>query len=337
MKILLDAVFINNSGGRVLLDLLIEELFTRKVEVYFLLDFRLKGEYPFLDVDKVTYLPNSLLKRHKFYQKNKNQFEKVLCFGNVPPTIKLDAKVYTYFHNSVLFYTGPEFPLKTALGYKLKSMIIRLCKKNTNKWLVQTQFMKSGLTKYWGINPDNIKLYPFFSHELVDHQNIERDNSSYYYISDGHPNKMHHHLLPAFAEVSKYYPNITLHLTVSSQYPKLIRAIEELNEKGVGIENMGWCNKEELKEIYQKGGFLIFPSSLESFGLGLIEAAQYGMPILASNLPFVHEVIKPSVTFDPHSIESISNAIMQSQEEKINKTELIISNTINELIYFLEQ
>lgn len=336
MKVLLDAIFINNSGGKVLLDYLIEEIIKREIDVYFLLDLRLQEEYPSIPKEKVTYLPNSLLKRHNFYKKHSGELQKVLCFGNVPPTLRLDAKVFTYFHNSVLFYTGPEFPFKTALAYKVKSWIIRLCQKNTDKWLVQTEFMKSGLSKYWGISPYSVDLFPFFSTQIIPQQEIKRDKYSYYYISDGHPNKMHHHLLNAFAIASSTCSNIKLHLTVSKQYPELIQTIEDFNKKGIAIENMGWCGKEKLKEIYQKGGFLIFPSSLESFGLGLIEAAQYGMPILASDLPFVHEVIRPSLTFDPHSVQSITDAIVKSQKEEVLRTELIVSSKVEDLIHLLK-
>lgn len=337
MIVLLDAVFINNSGGKVLLDCLVQEIHKRGLNVHFLLDARVEGSYPYLAASQVTYLPNSLTKRHKFYKKNKATLQTVLCFGNVPPTVRLKAQVYTYLHNSVLFYTGPEFPFKTALGYKLKSWIIRSFKRNTDRWLVQTEFMRSGLKNYWGIDFDKVDLYPFFSNIKEDTLSVDRNPNTYYFISDGHPNKMHHHLIPAFINASQKYPQISLGLTISPQYPELINLIEKANREGIAIQNMGWCSQDELQNIYRAGGYLIFPSSLESFGLGLIEAAQFGMPVLASNLPFVHQVINPSCTFDPMSIDSISEAIVKSQTKILPKTELRVQNKLDELIQLLEK
>jgi len=39
------------------------------------------------------------------------------------------------------------------------------------------------------------------------------------------------------------------------------------------------------------------------------EAAKHGCKVIASDLPYVHEIIQPSLTFDPYSVESTSNAI----------------------------
>ena len=36
----------------------------------------------------------------------------------------------------------------------------------------------------------------------------------------------------------------------------------------------------------------MFPSYIETFGLPLIEAAQFGIPIIVSNLDYAHEALK---------------------------------------------
>ncbi|WP_297338019.1 glycosyltransferase [Algoriphagus sp.] len=332
MKLLLDAIFINNSGGKVLLEYLIDEIENSGLGIHFLLDNRVRDHFAHLPESRTTFLPNSLKKRHNFYKKYKSELEYVLCFGNVPPTIKLKAKVDTYLHNSVLFYTGSEFEFKTAFSYKLKSWVVRYLKRNTDHWLVQTKFMEQGLQDHWGISPSQIKRIPFFKPIAETLGKKERNKNQLYYISDGHPNKMHHQLIPAFIQASKDHPQMSLYLTISQQYPQLIQQIEQAAAQGIKIKNLGWCDSTRLSEIYQTGGCLIFPSSLESFGLGLLEAAQYGMPVLASDLPFVHEVIKPSATFNPYSVESISKAIRLSQEKELPEPKLIISNSVVNLL-----
>lgn len=329
--ILLDAVFINNSGGKVLLDYLVPQLFEKYPDTFFLLDDRVKADFLFLPVDRVKFIKNSLLERHKFYKENPNTYSSVLCFGNVPPSVRLKAKVFTYLHNSVLFFTGPDFPLKTAIGYKVKSIIVRLLKGNTDFWCVQTSFMKSEMRSHWGIAQEKIIIAPFFKTFNLPEVS-SRNPYEYYFISDGHPNKMHLNLLEAFKKAFKNHPMISLNLTISSQYPELIKKVELLQNEGIAVKNLGWCSLDQLKSIYSTGGYLIFPSTQESFGLGLIEAAQYGMKVIASDLPFVHEVIEPSLTFDPMKIDSIALAIESSVVEKLPTTKLKIENGILELL-----
>jgi len=47
----------------------------------------------------------------------------------------------------------------------------------------------------------------------------------------------------------------------------------------------------ELLAYYKSATALLFPSVLESFGLPLIEAAAFGTPVFAADLPYAHEVL----------------------------------------------
>ena len=98
--LLVDAIYINNSGGLELLLTLISRLENLNTDVVYLFDNRcrkllsgkiLRGKYSFFDP--------SMLQRLVFYLHHRNTFSKILCFGNVPPPIKVNAIVYTYFHN----------------------------------------------------------------------------------------------------------------------------------------------------------------------------------------------------------------------------------------------
>ena len=48
---------------------------------------------------------------------------------------------------------------------------------------------------------------------------------------------------------------------------------------------------------------------MESFGLPLIEAKYHGLPILASELDYVRDVVAPVETFNPDSPISIARAV----------------------------
>ena len=95
-------------------------------KIYYLLDNRIKDNIQQIkDTNKVLYLPASFIKRHLFYKENKNLFSTVLCFGNLPPNIRLKAKVYTYFHQLLFLKIAGDLSAKQKVLYWLKTKILR--------------------------------------------------------------------------------------------------------------------------------------------------------------------------------------------------------------------
>ena len=90
-----------------------------------------------------------------------------------------------------------------------------------------------------------------------------------------------------------------------------------------------------VEELYKTNEFAIYPSLVESFGLPLIEAVNYDCKLIASDLPYVHSVVKPSFVFKPHSTKSISEAILQSVSTNLPKSEVLIENRLESLIALL--
>jgi glycosyltransferase involved in cell wall biosynthesis len=67
----------------------------------------------------------------------------------------------------------------------------------------------------------------------------------------------------------------------------------------------------ELDYAYRHASALIFASECEGFGLPLVEAMQYGLPVLASDIPVFHEIGAdyPTSYFDPHDPHALREAI----------------------------
>lgn len=332
--ILLDALYINNSGGKTLLDYLVFNLHHSGLQFFYLFDKRILGAYPFLSDDKCLYLPATLKNRYQFYKKNIQKFNKVFCFGNIPPTIKLKIPVYTYFHNVLFLDTSNAFSFKATIVLKLKAQIIKALKHNTNEWWVQSGEVKKKLQESWKIKSNKIKIMPFFSPLEVKNA-LPKEEKTFLYVSDGHPFKQHIQLLEAFSLLCQEQKNVKLRLTISSNYPQIINKINYLRDKGVLVENLGWLSREMLIQQYLKNQFFIFPSLRESFGLGLIEAAQAQLPIIAADLSYVHSVIEPLITFNPTSSKSMYLAMKQALSCSPLPSKLKTQNSIKLIIHHL--
>ena len=79
--------------------------------------------------------------------------------------------------------------------------------------------------------------------------------------------------------------------------------------------------------LYTQSKALIYPSLMESFGLPLVEASGLDMPIIASELDFVRDIVSPIQSFDPSSSTSIARAVRRYLEDPEDFIQLVDGNT----------
>lgn len=335
--LLLDTLYINNSGGKILLDYLIEELEKTGLPIHYLLDDRILGKHPAISKNEVTYLKASLLQRHKFYKKHKNRFIKVFCFGNVPPTLPLSATVYTYLHQRLFLELPASLSYKQRAVFFLKSKILQQSSKNTDFWVVQTNAMKDSLSKsviHSKTTP--VLVLPFYP-SLLTHRSTSPKKGHYCYVSSGSAHKNHIPLINAFAQFSSSHPNASLQLTVSKEFASLYTLIEQHIAMGCNIINHGQQDRANLARIYASCEYLIYPSLSESFGISIVEAIECGCKVIGANLPYMLEVCLPSLTFNPVRVDSILNVLEISAVNNDLPTRQLLTNQIDALLALLKE
>ena len=328
--VLVDAMYINSGGGKVLLDVLIEELENKQIDVFYLLDSRLEDQPGYESLKNVAFEKASLYKRHLFYRHNKKKFSRVLCFANLPPTLRMDCEVYTFFQNVLLFETG-----RNSFLNRLKGYIIKYFNKNSDFWIVQTEVVKDIVVSKLGSHIDVLVL-PFFSESRVflKSKDTNLESLNFLYVSSGEIHKNHKKLFAAFGRFNVLFPNATLTVTIEDKYDKLIRLIDFYKRKNVKIVNFGF--KDSIDQIYGEADICIYPSLAESFGLGLIEAAQAKLPIICSNLPYALEAVFPASTFNPNCENSIFSCLCDFKSYHNKPSEIKTNNSINKIINLLK-
>ena len=121
-------------------------------------------------------------------------------------------------------------------------------------------------------------------------------------------------------------------MTIDDTAPELLARVAVLNAKGTRIVNHTYLDP---KELYFNCPYLIFPSVMDSFGLPLIEACDSGMKILAAALPYVHDVIKPSLTFDPYDKVSIADAVLKALATELSFPQVVTKDEVSKLLALL--
>ena len=92
------------------------------------------------------------------------------------------------------------------------------------------------------------------------------------------------------------------------------------------VDCIGSIPYEELLTYYKRCNGLLFPSKLESFGLPLVEAAIFGVPVIAADLPYAREVLEgyEGVQFaNCDSVEIWSSKLIELLSTKIINSPLI--------------
>lgn len=334
--LLIDSLYINSSGGLILLNYLIEHIESSRTPCTYLIDERNPTDYRFIKQNSVVRSKASVKSRKKYYKQLNPGITKVLCFGNIPPPQALSRiTVYTYLHQ--YFYIDASQSKKSPLNrikFWLKRKYLNSNMPNTDEIWVQSTHMKDDFQTKLNTTKE-IRILPFYQSSLtLDRVGKVPKKPDFVYISNANPHKNHNNLIKAWQIFHARFPETMLHLTVSKKmYPELAAEIDSLADQN--IINHDIVNHETIESMLRDSKYVVYPSLAESFGLVLIEASLAGCQIIAANLPYVNSVITPSLTFDPYDVNSISEALVVAQTQELNNTILKTSDKIDVIIGLL--
>ena len=324
---------IKNGGGRELLEYLlsyIEQEYPH-LTVYVYLDSSL-ANIKTTKNRRVFLLSSTLEKVLLFGRKTNN----ALYFGNLPPLVKSENSI-VYFHNLYLLMSLKNLAktsVKFFAKYFLHQFYIRCFIRNVDIVACQNEGVKDKFIEKYSFQ--NVELLPFF--RLCD-KNLLKVNAKKYdfcYVSLAHRHKNHHRLIEACEILSSENISFSLALTIEDGHEDLIKKIEHVNQRGkVNIVNLGKLPKEEMCTLYTQSKCLVFPSTEETFGLGLVEAVNMDVDVVASDLDYVYQAIEPSLVFDPNSSLDISLKMKKYLYGTVQKSKSKIDNKIGRLVKIL--
>ena len=311
---------VHQGGGQTLFTALIKA-FPKDIPVKLTVDERMplpNNMAPNIIVKRVkpTFLSRFLIER--WLVNNVEPDDVVLCFGNLPPLLKLRGHVVVFVQNRYLIdeVKLDGFPLKTRLRLLAERIWLFGRMSHVDEFIVQTPSMKNILDGRMQ-KKIPVSVTPFmddhvgYTRKIEVPEKLKDRDFDFLYVASGEPHKNHHKLIEAWCLLAKegLYPSLKLTLN-SVNFAELCVWINQKVERyQLNVENKGSLTHAQVKLIYNQVGALIYPSTFESFGLPLIEARQAGLPVLASELDYVRDILDPEQVFDPESAISIARAV----------------------------
>lgn len=240
----------------------------------------------------------------------------VLSFGNLPPLFRLNAKTILFIQNRYLVdnIELKNFRIKIRLRIYIERIWLKWLRKNIDTVIVQTPSMQKCVLNHLG---HDAVILPFvtikntYSRSFARIKNIGGCRYDFLYVASGEPHKHHKQLVDAWVMLSLegIYPVLCLTLNEETNQ-ELVKWIRDMVQKyNLKIINTGFVPQSTVFEMYKQTKALIYPSTLESFGLPLIEARNANLPIIASELDYIRDLLDPEETFDPSSPKSIARAV----------------------------
>lgn len=337
-KLLIDASHIFDGGAKILLYTLLDELDGNDVKYIVLIDNRLeeincKGKIIVTSSNPLSVLFKLLYIKYNF--KIKNHFS----FNSRPPILKVGTSI-VYFHNLV-FFEKKKINLKKKAKDFIKKIYWNLFINNTDYLIFQTPFGQKLFNEFIKIpNKTEVLFIPFFNDiksklNSKSLSNIESKKFDFIYPSLPYPHKNHLMLLDAWEKLFDQGKNYSLVLTLldlkTDYYASVYKKVIFLQKKGLKIINFGVISWEETMIKIKQSKAMVFPSNLESLGLGLVEACLCDIPILMSNSECLSYVIEPDYTFDL-LIESDLIKKIETINELPRKRKILIENKLKDLV-----
>jgi glycosyltransferase involved in cell wall biosynthesis len=131
------------------------------------------------------------------------------------------------------------------------------------------------------------------------------------------PLKGVHYALDAFTQIASSYPDA--HLVIVGDGPERSRLEQQVakNKLTQRVHFMGWQN--DVERIFAGLDILLVPSTREGFGLVLLEAMSKRVPVIASNVSAIPEVVEHGETgllVPPRNPDSLAQAIRMLVDDR---------------------
>lgn len=261
----------------------------------------------------------------------------IIIFTNtLTPFYKIPNKKYYPVLHDLWAYKSPE--TVTFIQSLYTRIVIASIKNTYEKIITVSETIKQEIVDFFNCSEEDVNVvYNYFSFgekpvldyskeeqlKILSKYNIE---SKKYILSVATLNKR---------------KNIPMLIDAYSQLDSDIKLVlvgkassESFNCNNQNIIFTGYLSDDELKVLYKHAFLYVFPSVYEGFGIPIIDAQAFGIPVICSNIPVFREIAGKGAEFCELNILDVVKKIKTILEDNY-KENLLIQNGYNNIQKFL--
>lgn len=233
----------------------------------------------------------------------------------MPFTIPKDLPIVTIIHDLQHnhfphFFSNGAFEARNReYGYALA---------RSDGVIAISNWEKRNFVKYFQINHVRVVHHaPYLfekkkknDYHKIDPKNLTDFEEFYLYPAVPWIHKNHYRLIEAISLLNKKNVQIKLVLTGAAHADStslLDKKVKELNCEDY-VQALGYVSDDELISLMSKAKGMIFPSLYEGFGIPIVDAMNFELPVIASNLTAIPEVTAGSIEYFNNPFDSYSMA-----------------------------
>ncbi|TET79718.1 MAG: glycosyltransferase family 1 protein [Candidatus Cloacimonadota bacterium] len=253
--------------------------------------------------------------------------------ANISPFVLSCPSVLT-IHDTCAFTIPEMIPAVLRQYWKI---MLRSSAQNANLIIAVSRSSKEDIVRFLGISKEKVQvIYHGSEHQILEARGQNYSLSEQNEAGGRFPyilwvGKLFSHknlprLLHAFAkliETSKMKCRLVICGMRSWGYSPLVKTVKELGLQGKVIFK-GYVPHNKLKPIYSNACLFAFPSLIETFGLPILEAMSYGVPVITSNYGAMAEIAgDAALLVDPYSVDEIAEAMHRILTDETLRATLI--------------
>lgn len=231
-----------------------------------------------------------------------------------------------FMHFPQLFKKRDLYQLKSWTGYSVKkaSKVITISKSAKDDIINEYNLPSSKVeVVYPGIKDQNTKNRQISMDELEKKYKVK--GKYILFVGTLQPRKNIVKLVEAFKQVSE--KNKEIQLVIIGRKGWLFEEILE-SPKKFGVQDkvlfLDNVTDEDLPSFYRNAQCFVLPSLYEGFGLPIVEAMQYGCPVITSNISSLPEAGgDAALYFDPNNVGEIARRISEVINDKLLRDKMV--------------
>lgn len=217
--------------------------------------------------------------------------------------IHFDIPLFIFLTKAKLISTIHDIiPLKYPEYYKssfIKNIYFKLmfnaCGFLSNKVLTVSNYTKKDLVEYLKIPEEKITvIYNSYNKASYQQKNKSENNHKYmlFFVGTNFRHKNIHVVIEAIKILKEKGIDVFFNIAgAKKDYTEFIQSLIDKLQLNDSVKIWGKVSEQELEELYGSSDCYVFPSLVEGFGIPLLEAMDWGLPVISSNKTVMPEIV----------------------------------------------